>query len=507
MGASDPPPEHHSGVLEFCGGMMLNKLQNGNEGTTLIKEDRISHLPDHILGEILAFIPLKDAVATSVLSRRWRRVFTWVTYLNLDDTPNCHDYCLMRTPHTIDSFPNFKMYVDKVLQLCHSNNMDISTYILHFGKRKGCFHNLCFEGCLPVLDPMHLDAWISFPLACGVKVLDIIARVRKPSKIPSALYRCPTLEVLKLDVNVNNLDLNISFRIHLPNLKVIHLTFLKHTPNDDSVAMLVASCPSLQDLVLNAECFININLITSQSLRRLVINFSGNTWIDITSFTTKRLPRREFELDVPNLEHLTYVDSAVVIYSITKMNNLVNAQVDVTDLYFDGSIFGIFSGLSNVQSLYLMSRTTNTMALMACGTIINLKLPLFGNLKHLQLGCEGYYNWNNVLIELLHRAPFLETLTFMEFFTFFPFLDFQEMIVQEKTQASSSVNDDIDLDELMDDPELEKLHSERIAALQNQGHGEYRDITEGDFLGEVTGSELVICHFYHQEFYLCKVSG
>uniref|UniRef100_A0A803LZI5 Uncharacterized protein n=1 Tax=Chenopodium quinoa TaxID=63459 RepID=A0A803LZI5_CHEQI len=79
------------------------------------------------------------------------------------------------------------------------------------------------------------------------------------------------------------------------------------------------------------------------------------------------------------------------------------------------------------------------------------------------------------------------------------------MIVQEKTQASSSVNDDIDLDELMDDPELEKLHSERIAALQNQGHGEYRDITEGDFLGEVTGSELVICHFYHQEFYLCKI--
>lgn len=91
----------------------------------------------------------------------------------------------------------------------------------------------------------------------------------------------------------------------------------------------------------------------------------------------------------------------------------------------------------------------------------------------------------------------------------------KEMVAQEKAQASSSVNEEVDLDELMDDPELEKLHAERIAALKKeaekrqhlkrQGHGEYREITEGDFLGEVTGSELVICHFYHREFYRCKI--
>ncbi|GMG99850.1 hypothetical protein Nepgr_001690 [Nepenthes gracilis] len=91
----------------------------------------------------------------------------------------------------------------------------------------------------------------------------------------------------------------------------------------------------------------------------------------------------------------------------------------------------------------------------------------------------------------------------------------KEMLDQDKAQASSSVNQEVDLDELIDDPELEKLHAERIAALKkeaekrqilkNQGHGEYREITEGDFLGEVTGSELVICHFYHKEFYRCKI--
>ncbi|GJN25695.1 hypothetical protein PR202_gb13557 [Eleusine coracana subsp. coracana] len=78
--------------------------------------------------------------------------------------------------------------------------------------------------------------------------------------------------------------------------------------------------------------------------------------------------------------------------------------------------------------------------------------------------------------------------------------DYQkEILANEKAQAASANHDEVDLDELMDDPELEKLHAERIAALKKeaekrevlkrQGHGEYREITEGDFLGEVTGSE------------------
>ncbi|KAJ4950204.1 hypothetical protein NE237_027036 [Protea cynaroides] len=91
----------------------------------------------------------------------------------------------------------------------------------------------------------------------------------------------------------------------------------------------------------------------------------------------------------------------------------------------------------------------------------------------------------------------------------------KELLVQEKAQTSSTSNEDVDLEELMDDPELEKLHADRIAALKKeaekrqalkrQGHGEYREISEGDFLGEVTGSENVICHFYHREFYRCKI--
>ncbi|GLT82743.1 hypothetical protein SLE2022_010940 [Rubroshorea leprosula] len=70
----------------------------------------------------------------------------------------------------------------------------------------------------------------------------------------------------------------------------------------------------------------------------------------------------------------------------------------------------------------------------------------------------------------------------------------KELLAQEKTQGSSSNNEEVDLDELTDDPELAKLHADRIAALKKeaekrealkrQGHGECREISEGDFLGE-----------------------
>ncbi|KAL9237295.1 hypothetical protein vseg_011863 [Gypsophila vaccaria] len=46
--------------------------------------DRISKLPDEILSMILAPLPLQEAARTSVLSKRWRHV--WSSSLKLDLT-------------------------------------------------------------------------------------------------------------------------------------------------------------------------------------------------------------------------------------------------------------------------------------------------------------------------------------------------------------------------------------------------------------------------------------
>ncbi|XP_024401539.1 thioredoxin domain-containing protein PLP3B isoform X2 [Physcomitrium patens] len=94
--------------------------------------------------------------------------------------------------------------------------------------------------------------------------------------------------------------------------------------------------------------------------------------------------------------------------------------------------------------------------------------------------------------------------------------DYQkEMLAEYKAQSSQPKHEEVDIDDLLNDPELERLHAERINAmkreaekrqkLQQQGYGEYRLVTEGDFLTEVTKSPRVICHFFHREFIRCKI--
>jgi len=73
----------------------------------------------------------------------------------------------------------------------------------------------------------------------------------------------------------------------------------------------------------------------------------------------------------------------------------------------------------------------------------------------------------------------------------------------------------LDVNELFDDAELQKLHEERIAKLKaekekrqemsRRGHGSLEEITEGEFLETVTKADMVVCHFFHRDFERCKI--
>ena len=91
----------------------------------------------------------------------------------------------------------------------------------------------------------------------------------------------------------------------------------------------------------------------------------------------------------------------------------------------------------------------------------------------------------------------------------------QEEIVQ-KLQESHLLSDEED-DEAEDslDPEFKLIRERRLAELKAQhqekvdnmskGHGQYREITQDEFLPEVTGSRRVLVHFYHKDFMRCKI--
>jgi len=50
-----------------------------------------------------------------------------------------------------------------------------------------------------------------------------------------------------------------------------------------------------------------------------------------------------------------------------------------------------------------------------------------------------------------------------------------------------------------------KEKAKKREQLKAQGHGEYEEIVESDFLKKITGSEYVVCHFYHKNFERCKI--
>jgi thiol-disulfide isomerase/thioredoxin len=85
--------------------------------------------------------------------------------------------------------------------------------------------------------------------------------------------------------------------------------------------------------------------------------------------------------------------------------------------------------------------------------------------------------------------------------------------VNAEMEAEEDEDDEMFVDE--DDDAFEAFRQARLAEMKRKaaedqankakGHGEYREIDETDFLPEVTGSEVVLCHFYHAGFESCKV--
>ncbi|XP_052004525.1 thioredoxin domain-containing protein 9-like [Xyrauchen texanus] len=91
---------------------------------------------------------------------------------------------------------------------------------------------------------------------------------------------------------------------------------------------------------------------------------------------------------------------------------------------------------------------------------------------------------------------------------------------QQMLQTARIVEEQLDakLDNLerMDEDDLERLKEKRLEALKkaqkqkqewiSKGHGEYREIpSEKDFFAEVKESKNVVCHFYRDSTFRCKI--
>ncbi|CAL5204308.1 unnamed protein product [Lathyrus oleraceus] len=157
------------------------------------KEDRISALPNSLLEHIISFIPTKVAIATSILSKRWKPIWRSQMNLDLDDK----------------SFPDtfaFHQFFNSFITM-RDNTLPILSF--HLTSRHGIYSN------------HHLYDFVYPAVTRGVETLIIDLCHR--NTLPSIVLTTKTLSVLKW----KRIKLNNDFQsVDLPSLKVLHLEYV-----------------------------------------------------------------------------------------------------------------------------------------------------------------------------------------------------------------------------------------------------------------------------------------
>ncbi|XP_028806309.1 putative FBD-associated F-box protein At5g56410 [Neltuma alba] len=192
-------------------------------------EDRISGLSDELLIHILSFLPIKEAVATSFLSKRWRGLWLSLPTLQFNR-------------QTCRSLRWFYRFADQVLKSVDLKS--VKKFVLEFAH----FHyNEHFS-------PRKISKWIDNVVTNSeVEHLEIDMK-EWAYQLPSIVFTANNIRFLKLkDVKMGTLS-----HVNLPLLEVLHL---EHVNFSDvrSLEMLLSSCPLLKDLVLK-NLYGNLNL-------------------------------------------------------------------------------------------------------------------------------------------------------------------------------------------------------------------------------------------------------
>ncbi|OMP02150.1 hypothetical protein COLO4_11300 [Corchorus olitorius] len=110
--------------------------------------DKISNVPDAILCHIITFLPIKEAVRTSVLSTRWRYLFASMTTVHFDDRGLC------RSTHG----KRFINFVDRLM----------------FFPREASLDCLRVDFMTSYIGSSRIYGWICAALLRGVKKLDLV---------------------------------------------------------------------------------------------------------------------------------------------------------------------------------------------------------------------------------------------------------------------------------------------------------------------------------------------
>ncbi|MQL84449.1 hypothetical protein Taro_016961 [Colocasia esculenta] len=197
--------------------------------------DRISGLPDAILGHILSLMPAKAATRTTILSRRWRHLweYIWCFPTTLDFTV---EFAARQTPG--DFVRNVNRYLE-----CHRGKK-IQRFLVSFDRDPGFFPDI--------------EKWVEFAVARDVEelLLEFSSEGQETFRgdfenwascfrVPHQMFDCMPLRVLGL----SNCRLSPSPDIsRLCSLRSLSLTRVDVTR--DVLQIILSECGLLERLFL-----------------------------------------------------------------------------------------------------------------------------------------------------------------------------------------------------------------------------------------------------------------
>ncbi|KAG7556381.1 F-box-like domain superfamily [Arabidopsis suecica] len=287
----------------------LRFVKKRAKGRRIVGEDKISALPDDLLVHILLFLPgTKDVVATMILSKRWRSIWTMVPRLGYyDDT------------HKVFSGGLFGRLLGRLFDKSEQQQRCLWRFI---DKSLQLHKAHVLESLLIKLGPSgdHVDVgkWIAIAVARRVRELTLmITWSAEPASLSKSLYTCDTLVELHLS---NNIIVDVPSRVCLSSLKSISLYCVVYK-DEDSLVRLLSNCPILKLLWVkrhhqdNVRNF-NIKVTSLECLIYVNVNFFGvhNEGIGgslvIDSPALKKFFYRDYSEDSCSIENKPCFDKA-----------------------------------------------------------------------------------------------------------------------------------------------------------------------------------------------------
>jgi len=297
----------------------------------------MSSLPENVLHHILSFLTTKEAIQTSILSRRWQYLWTSISNIDLNDMSSWSNRKKDKGKKQ-DRYPmcksSFLDFVERVLLLHDAS--DIKRLRLRF---------------TVVVNSSRLNSWISAAVRHNVEELDLSLPMQTRFVLPCCLFTCDSLVVLKLFMDC---PFKPPIFIHFSNLKTLHLSAVTFS-DDNSTQQLFFSCPVLQELELLYCGWKNLKTITISipTLKRLAIE-NELLWDDALSCVTK--------ICAANLISLKCTTNQKVDFHLCNLSSVVEAHIDL--LYrlsmqqeVASCAINLVTGICNVETLTISNNT------------------------------------------------------------------------------------------------------------------------------------------------------